>query len=184
MSAFAMVSENEYGTVTEIDTVRFERMLPGPIERVWSYLTDPEKRATWFAGGEMELRAGGKVQLVFNHADLTTPSDPIPDKYKKKTECGAEKSGRILRCEPPRLLAFTWSDPRVPDSEVTFELAPLGKEVLLRLTHRKLDRTIMRNVAPGWHTHLGLLEDRLSGAALRPLWATLTKLEGEYEKLL
>jgi len=30
--------------------------LPGPIERVWEYLTDPDKRARWFAGGPMEPR--------------------------------------------------------------------------------------------------------------------------------
>jgi hypothetical protein len=28
---------NEYGTVTGPDTVRLERLLPGPIERVWEY---------------------------------------------------------------------------------------------------------------------------------------------------
>jgi uncharacterized protein YndB with AHSA1/START domain len=30
---------NDFGTI-DGDTVRFERELPGPIERVWSYLTD------------------------------------------------------------------------------------------------------------------------------------------------
>ena len=40
--------------------IRIMRTLPGPIERVWTYLTDPAKRAKWFAGGPMELRAGGK----------------------------------------------------------------------------------------------------------------------------
>ena len=183
MSAFAMVSENEYGTVTEIDTVRFERLLPGPIDRVWSYLTDPGKRATWLAGGPMELRAGGNVQLLFNHSDLTTPSDPVPAKYKGR-DCDARMPGTVLRCEPPRLLSFTWSGSCGPNSEVTFELTPRGKDVLLRLTHRKLDRAMMRSAAPGWHTHLGLLEDRLAGIALRPFWATFAKLESEYEKLL
>jgi hypothetical protein len=31
---------SEYGIVTEAGPVRFERLLPGPIERVWAYLTD------------------------------------------------------------------------------------------------------------------------------------------------
>jgi hypothetical protein len=34
----------DYGVVTAPDTVHLERLLPGPIERVWSYLTDSEKR--------------------------------------------------------------------------------------------------------------------------------------------
>ena len=28
-----------YGVVTEPGTVRIERLLPGPAERIWSYLT-------------------------------------------------------------------------------------------------------------------------------------------------
>jgi len=35
--------------VLDADTVRFERLLPGPIERVWDHLTDPELRQTWMA---------------------------------------------------------------------------------------------------------------------------------------
>ena len=36
--------------IIDADTVRFERLLPGPIERVWDHLTDPELRRTWLAG--------------------------------------------------------------------------------------------------------------------------------------
>jgi uncharacterized protein YndB with AHSA1/START domain len=184
MSALATVTENEYGTVMDVSTVRFERLLPGPIERVWSYLTDPEKRATWLAGGPMEMRPSGKVELFFRHSELTTPSDRAPEKYKKMECDGARLPGRVLRCEPPRLLSFTWSHAQGPDSEVIFELAPRDKKVVLTLTHRKLDRAGMHNVAPGWHAHLGLLEDRLAGVALRPFWATFARLESEYDKLL
>lgn len=35
---------SEYGVVTEPGTVRIQRVLPGPIERVWAYLTESEKR--------------------------------------------------------------------------------------------------------------------------------------------
>ena len=94
MNAFTAVSNNEYGTVSEVGTVRFQRVLPGPIERVWSYLTDPEKRATWLAGGPMELRAGGKMELHFRHADLTSRSDPIPAKFKSM-ESGFTQPGRV-----------------------------------------------------------------------------------------
>ena len=31
--------------------IRIMRTLPGPAERIWTYLTDPEKRRRWFAGG-------------------------------------------------------------------------------------------------------------------------------------
>jgi hypothetical protein len=35
--------------IIDADTVRFERLLPGPIERVWDHLTKPELRRTWLA---------------------------------------------------------------------------------------------------------------------------------------
>ena len=48
---------NDYGVLTAPDTLRIERLLPGPIERVWQYLTDSDKRATWLAVGKR--RAAG-----------------------------------------------------------------------------------------------------------------------------
>ena len=33
---------NDYGELLDEQTVRFERLLPGPIERVWSYLTESD----------------------------------------------------------------------------------------------------------------------------------------------
>ena len=52
---------SEYGVVTESRTIRMERLLPGPIERVWDYLTDSAKRGKWFAAGKMDLRVGGDI---------------------------------------------------------------------------------------------------------------------------
>jgi len=68
-----------YGTFTEPGTIRFERLLPGPIERVWSYLTESKKRGKWLATGEMELRVGGNVELIFNHADLSPHTEQVPE---------------------------------------------------------------------------------------------------------
>ena len=84
---------SEYGVVTEAGAVRFERLLPGPIERVWAYLTDPNERATWLAAGPMELRVGGPVELSFHHADLSAEKTP-PERYKK-LEGGHTIQGRI-----------------------------------------------------------------------------------------
>ena len=59
---------SEYGVVTEPRTIRMERLLPGPIERVWDYLTDSAKRGKWFAAGKMDLRVGG-----VSNSSSTTP---------------------------------------------------------------------------------------------------------------
>lgn len=174
----------EFGVVTQARTVRLERVLPGPIERVWAYLTESEKRGKWLASGPMELHVGGRVELHFRHADLTPHEESPPDKYKKHEE-GVGFSGHITRCDPPRLLSYTWNEESGGESEVTFELTPQAEAVLLVLTHRRLtDRTAMVQVGSGWHAHLGILIDRLSGREPRPFWSTHARLEAEYEKRL
>src|SRR5215472_11665571 len=174
----------EYGVATGPDTIRFERLLPGPIERVWAYLTESDKRAKWMASGPMDLRVGGHVQLMFRHADLTSHPEPTPERFKKYGEAPT-LSGHITACDPPRLLSFTWGEGSGDDSEVTFELFPRGRDVLLVLTHRRLpDRTAMLDVAGGWHIHLDVLVDRLNGQEPGPFWSTLEAVEAEYAKRL
>jgi uncharacterized protein YndB with AHSA1/START domain len=174
---------SEYGEVTGPGTVRLERVLPGPIERVWAYLTEPEKRGKWLASGAMELGVGGQVELVFNHSELSAEKTP-PDEYKKYESCSFSH-GRVTRCEPPRLLSYTWGDAPGEKSEVTFELSTSGKEVRLIVTHRRLrDRGEMVGVASGWHSHLGILDDQLNGREPRPFWTSIVKTKAEYEKRL
>lgn len=175
---------NEYGVVPEAGTVKFERVLPGPIERVWAYLSDSEKRGRWLASGPMELREGGRVTLEFKHKSLSSQVERTPDRYKEYDE-GATMQGRVTAVEPPRLLAYTWGERDDETSRVTFELEPQGNEVLLTVTHRGLpSRTEMISVSGGWHTHLAILADELSGRDRRPFWSTHARLEGEYERLL
>jgi uncharacterized protein YndB with AHSA1/START domain len=173
---------SEYGVITQPDTVRLERVLPGPIERVWTYLTDPEKRGTWLAAGPMEQRAGGRMELHFQHANLSARKEPIPERYKQHAG-GHRLEARVTRCEPPRVLSFTWAGESREDSEVTFELTPRGNEVLLVLTHRRLpDRKAMISVAGGWHAHLGVLSDLLYGREPGPFWSALAVIDDEYTR--
>jgi uncharacterized protein YndB with AHSA1/START domain len=174
------LSTSGMGTSTEQGTVRLERLLPGPIERVWAYLTESDKRATWFAGGVFDLRVGGKADLYFDHANLSAEKKP-PDEYK---DMKSDWPGKITRVDPPRLLSYTFA-PAGPESEVTFELEARGKDVLLVITHRRIvNRKTMVNVASGWDTHVGILGDRLNGVEPRPFWTTHAKLKGEYEERL
>ena len=170
---------NDLGTATGQSTVRLERLLPGPIERVWAYLTESDKRATWFAGGTFDLRVGGRADLHFDHAKISAEKSP-PDRKDKKSDWVC----RITRLEPPRLLGYTF-DPAGPESEVSFELEPRGKDVLLVITHRRVvDRKTRVNVAGGWDAHVGILADRLNGVEPRPFWSTHAKLKSEYEARL
>jgi uncharacterized protein YndB with AHSA1/START domain len=162
--------------------VRIVRILPGPIERVWAYLTDPEKRRRWFAGGPMELRPGGKLTLHFRHKDLA-PDEIPPEDHKQHHDPGHNMDGIVTRCEPPHVLAFTFGSSA--DSEATFELTPQGKNVLLVLTHRSRgeDRPYMAEFGAGWHTHFTHLLALLEGAPPPPFWPVHAKLRTDYEKL-
>ena len=46
-------------TVIEPGTVKLERLLPGPIERVWAYITESDKRAKWLCAGEFDQQFSG-----------------------------------------------------------------------------------------------------------------------------
>jgi len=176
-----MKSNDDYGKFTSPAELRIVRTLPGPIERVWTYLTDPEKRARWFAGGPMELRVGGKVQLHFKHKNLA-PDETPPEEYLKVHEQGRSMDSIVTRCEPPHLLAFTFGSDG--ESETTFELTPQGKNVLLVLTHRSRDGDLpyMASFGAGWHTHFAQLIALLEDAPRPPFWPMHSKLKAEYEK--
>ena len=164
-------------TVVEPGTVKLERLLPGPVERVWAYLTESDKRAKWLAAGEFDLRVGGRVRLEFDNARL--PNDPGFKPDAKRAGPG-QYEGVITRLEPMRVLAHTWMWDG-GNTEVSYELTPRGKEVLLVIVHRRLEgRDLQAAVMGGWDVHSGILEDILKGVAPRPFWKTHAQLEKEY----
>lgn len=173
---------NDHGVSTEPGTIVFTRTLPGPIERVWAYLTESEKRGKWFAAGETEPKAGGKVEFHFLHKTLSR--EPTPERFKDM-ENGVSFEARVLECDPPRRLAYTWPESDGGDnSEVTFELTPHGDDVLLVLTHCRLGPDNMTGTAAGWHAHLGILEDLLNDRTPRGFWTMHAKAEADYRRML
>src|SRR5262249_22664742 len=86
---------SDYGESPERGTVRMQRILPGPIERVWEYLVDSEKRSLWFAGGAMDLRAGGRGALTFHPGGFSPSGEAMTERYKK--HAGKVMNTTILR---------------------------------------------------------------------------------------
>src|ERR1700712_4356651 len=74
---------NDFGTLLGTRTIKFERLLPGPIEIVWAFLTESDKRGQWLATGPMDLRPGGAVHLKWKHADLSPHKRETPERFKK-----------------------------------------------------------------------------------------------------
>lgn len=167
----------DYPTVLSPSEIRFERLLPGPIETVWAYLTDAGKRGEWLAGGPMEPRVGGKVSLRFKHAELSPNQAPPPEKYARMDVEGHHAQETVTVFEPPHRLAFTWGG----TSEVTFELAPKDGKVLLTLTHRRLPNDAERTgTAAGWHCHLTILVDKLEGRTPPAFWDVFRRIDAAY----
>ena len=173
----ALVVE-KHGIITEAGTIVFERILPGPIERVWEYITDPEKRGRWLGSGSIEPEIGGRLVLFFHHADLSPVKEPTPERYKS-LEQGVTMLCEITECQKPNRLSFLFGK---DGSEVTFDLKSKGQSVLLTLTHRRLpNRSTALNVAGGWHTHLDILIDQLGAKTPRPFWSNYLSRYEEYE---
>ena len=165
---------DDYGVLTEPATLRIQRLLPGPIERVWAFLTESELRRKWLAAGQMELKAGAPFELVWRNDELTDPPGQRPPGF------GAERrmQSRIIELDPPRKLSFSWEG----SGDVSFDLEPKGNEVLLTVTHRRLpNRANLLGVSAGWHAHLDLLSARVTGKQPEPFWDAMNRLRKEYD---
>ena len=116
-----MKANEQYGKFTGAGEVRLVRTLPGPIERIWEYLTDPGKTRPLVRRRCARAKAaGGRVGFAMSQADFA-PDETPPDKYKACASHGRDHRGpRAPMRTTPRLLAFTFGG---DDSEVTFELS-------------------------------------------------------------
>ncbi|MFA6205547.1 MAG: SRPBCC family protein [Methylocystis sp.] len=173
MTDFA--TPNAYGALTEPATLTIERLLPGPIERVWAYLTESELRRKWLAAGPMEMKAGAPFEFVWRNDELTDPPGQRPPDFGDEHRM----QSRITEVDPPRKLAFTWQG----SGDVSFELEPRGDHVLLTVIHRRLpDRATLLKVGAGWHMHLDILVARATGKQPPPFWEGWSRLQKEYDK--
>jgi uncharacterized protein YndB with AHSA1/START domain len=154
-----MKNNEDYATFSCPTELRIVRTLPGPIERVWDYLMDPQKRARWFCGGELQQKVGGKIVFHMVHKNLA-PHEKPPAKYEQVQDPGVSFEGRILKFEAPRLISYTFGS---DDSEVTIE-----KE--------------LTNYASGWHIHLDHLVAQLTNTPRPGFWSLHDTLIAEYEK--
>jgi uncharacterized protein YndB with AHSA1/START domain len=177
------VIRQPYAILLAPDTILIERLLPGPIERVWHYLTDPKKLGTWLgAATTIEQKAGTTFTLHMRNSDLSTIKEATPPQYAKY-DTGHTSECLLTQCESPRLLAFLWGKPEQDGAEVTITLTPQGENVLLRLTHRRLvGAGRMRGFAAGWHAHLAFLLARLNDRDPGGFWQTFAKVEQAYEE--
>ena len=160
-------------------TLRIERLLPGPIERVWAYLVEPEKRALWFVGGTWDLRPGGVANVEWDHTKLS--HEPTPEAWKAFD--GTSSTGTITRVEPPRLLAYRTDMGGGAECEITFELSPKGDDVLFTITQTPVEGPEAKaSFGSGWHAYMDALDDRVRGVKPRGFWTNFENLQKDYAK--
>ena len=166
-----------YGVLTEPATLRIQRLLPGPIERVWAYLTQSDLRRQWLAAGQMEMTVGVPFEFIWRNDELNNPPGQRPSGFPEEQRM----QSRITELDPPHKLAITWGN----TGGVSFELESQGDKVLLTVIHRRLpDRATMLNVSAGWHMHLDILTARMTGKEPESFWDGWTRLKNEYDRLL
>lgn len=152
------------GQLKRVAMVQFDRLLPGPIERVWAFLTDTKKLPGWFGEGTIEPRPGGAVRLMGDHF-----------------------RGIVTQWKPPRRLIYSINvlgpggiESQYPESYLSMELTPRGSEVALTLTHVPvLDRFEKQN-AMGWHTFLDMLGAAVRNEPIEPRQAYMERNAARY----
>lgn len=169
----------QFGKAAAPDTFVLTRTLNAPVERVWAFFTQAEKRARWFTGGDDLTANGQDFAFLFAHFRITDETPPERWAAMKSKEFSMR--GRVLAFEPPRLIAFTWGDGDDPVSEVRFEFTPHGAQTLLTLTHTKIESDqALANYSGGWTAHLETLEDALAGRPTNSFWAYVLEAHAHY----
>ena len=166
-----------HGVLTEPTTLKIQRLLPGPIERVWAFVADGEQRRQWLAAGDLPARPGQPFELVWRNDELSHSATERPEGFAAESRATCQ----LLACEPPRHLRFAW--PGV--GEVSFDLRPAGDGVLLTVTHIRLpDADTATLVSAGWHQHLDILVARAEGRAAPSFWSGVQRLRAAYAQRL
>jgi len=163
---------------TATGTIRLERLLDAPVETVWEWLVDSEKRGRWFAAGSMEQRVGGDLELIFDHDNLSADDVPYPPDYAAYK--GVKAQEKVVRFDPPHLLAFTFEGENKGVAE--FALFPEGERTRLVLTHTGVTKAERTGTGAGWYSHLAVLEAKLAGREVRDFWALHKESEAAFAR--
>ena len=122
-------------------TIRFERRLAHPPEKVWRSLTERKYLRRWFPSDVFgEWKKGAKLDFTFKDGE----ADPM--------------EGEVLSVEYPRLLEYRWGE-----SILRFELTAEGDGCRLHFSEAFEDSSIAARNAAGWETCLRNLEEILRG---------------------
>ncbi len=129
--------------------VRKEITIDAPVERVWEYLVDKDKLASWMMNIEGDLALGETFRFTA----------PPNNKWDGVIVC------RVLEMAPPLRLAFTWDNNLLEhETRVTITLeATEDSGTRLTLVHDRWEGVTgdlderLREHSDGWSEHLEIL---------------------------
>ena len=135
--------------------LRYERRLAHPVDRVWAALTQPSELRGWLAHADLELVAGGRVQLRWLNTDDQGNS--------------AVANGTITALDPPCLLELDTD----PHGLLRWELREAdGGTALTFIVSVAAPSDAVDLARAGWHIHLEHLADALDGRPVDwPAWS-------------
>jgi uncharacterized protein YndB with AHSA1/START domain len=140
-----MTVDGTFQTVAGRPTLRFERHLKHPVEKVWRALTDSAELDHWFPQRvDGAFVPGGRLRFPFREAKVLG-DEVVPD-----------FDGEVLEVDPPRLLSYTWGG-----DVLRFELIPEGEGCLLVFTDTFTEHGKAARDGAGWHVCLDGLEAHL-----------------------
>lgn len=146
----------------DVFSLRFERDLPHPIERVWAAITEPDALAQWLAPAAIEPRPGGRLRLAFTTSDSVVEST-------------------LSEFDPPRLLEYRWVSNGEDRGAVRWELEEVGGRTRLVLTHAYTGTDLASFIA-GWKSHLLQLGAALNGAPIAFPWVFWKETKAAFER--
>ncbi|MET9029652.1 SRPBCC family protein [Nocardia sp. NPDC004168] len=149
-------------TVDGAPTLRFERRLAHPPEKVWRAISDPSQMSAWFpAAVTTEPRPGAAMRFTF--ADAPETADSM-------------SHGEVLEFDPPKVYMFRWNR-----DVLRFELVADGDATLLIFTHvlggGPGARLGAARSAVGWDRCLAALTAALDGGHTEPDTTWLADIE-------
>ena len=141
-------------------TLRLERTVAHPVEKVWRCLVESEHRDAWFPQRIVgDLVPGGALRFV---DDPNLPTEGF--------------AGRCVAIEPPHLLELEWGE-----DHLRVELTAEAEVTRIVFLDTVADQLHAARTGAGWHLCLDALGRHLDGAAPAPTTeATWDELHGRY----
>jgi uncharacterized protein YndB with AHSA1/START domain len=139
----------------------FRRVLPDPVDAVWSAVTESERLGLWFGTYTGTGRVGETVKLVMTAAEDAG---------------GPPSSVAILECVPPERLVVEVADAGASEPwRMSVTLSPEGDGTVLVFDQLVPAGMRPADVGPGWHWYLDRLAASLGDAPM-PAWGAYADL--------